>query len=223
MAGLSSKMTLLIRIMSIVLVATSSAASLAADFTIVALFPGKAMLETGDKRIILKAGVEKNGILLISTDPYKQTAVLEIDGKSDSYTIGRHIGGGYARPKVTEVRVSLDKHGSFQKNGQINGYGVNFLLDTGATSIAMNENLANSLGLNFIDERRKVLVSTAAGQREAYRVNLEKVSIGGITLHDIHGMVLLGDSPEITLLGMSFLGKLEIEQREKLMILRKKF
>ena len=166
---------------------------------------------------------KKKGFLLISTDPYEQTAVMEIDGARDTYTLGKHIGGGYAKPKVNEVRINSNRQGSFLANGQINGQGVNFLLDTGATAVAMNENLAKRLKIDFINENKRAVVATAAGQRDAYRVVLEKVSIGEITLYDIQGLVLTGDSPEIALLGMSFLGQLEIEQKQNLMVLRKKY
>lgn len=200
-----------------------SGSALAVDFNVVALFPGKAMIETGDNRLFLNAGEEKKGFLLISTDPYKQLAVIEIDGKKDTYTLGRHIGGGYTKPQVKEVRVNSNRLGSFISSGQINGQNVNFLLDTGATSVSMNENLAKRLNLDFMKESQKAMVATAAGLRVAYRTILEKVTLGGITLYNVEGLVLKGNSPEITLLGMSFLGQLEIEQREKLMVLRKKF
>lgn len=195
----------------------------ARDFTVMALFPGKAMIEYQGERILLRSGQEKEGFLLLETDPYAQTATMQIEGTTDVYSLGRQIGGGYAKPEVNEVRVDSNRQGSFLANGQINGQGVNFLLDTGATSVALNENLANRLGLDFVDENKRVVVSTAAGQRDAYRVILDQVSLGGITLYDIQGLVLRGDSPEITLLGMSFLGQLEIEQNQNLMVLRKKF
>ncbi len=217
------KIPLRIKLLTLVLLLLVAGSAFSRDFIVLALFPGKAMIEFEGKRIFLKSGEEKKGFLLISTDPYEQTAVLEVEGKTETYTIGKHIGGGYTKPEVNEVRVNSNKQGSFLVNGQINGQGVNFLLDTGATSIAMNENLANRLKIDFVKENKKVTVATAAGQRDAYRVVLEKVSIGSITLYDIQGLVLRGDSPEIALLGMSFLGQLELEQNQNLMVLRKKF
>ena len=216
-------MLLKVKILVLTVLLSCSAAVPAKDFTVVALFPGKAMIEIEGKRLLLEAGKEKNGFLLISTDPFAQTAELEIDESAETYSLGRHIGGGYAKPKVNEVRVNSNHHGSFLANGQINGQSVNFLLDTGATSVAMNQNLARRLGIDFRRENKRVMVATAAGQRDAYRVELEKVSLGGITLYGIQGLVLSGDSPEIALLGMSFLGQLEMKQSQNLMVLRKKF
>lgn len=208
-------------LLSLLIVATSGLNAM--NFTIEALFPGKAMVKVYDKRILLKAGTEKNGLKLISTDTYEQTAVIEVEGVRDTYSLGRHVGGGYAKPSQTEVRVSSDNRGSFRMNGQINGQGVNFLLDTGATTVAMNAQVANRLRIDYLDPAKKVYVNTAGGQQDAYRVVLKEVSIGSIKLYDIPGVVLSGNSPEITLLGMSFLGQLEIEQKQNLMVLRKKF
>jgi len=206
-----------------VLLLVSSMSLPAADFTVVALFPGKAMIEVNGKRLLLKAGEEKKGFLLVSTDPFEQTALLEINGRRDTYSLGNHIGGGYASPQVSEVRVNSDYKGSFLASGQINGLSVDFLLDTGATSVAMNENLANRLKLDFVKENQKAMVATAAGLKEAYRVTLNEVSLGGISLHNVPGLVLKGNNPQVTLLGMSFLGQLEIEHKANLMVLRKKF
>lgn len=195
----------------------------AMDFTVEALFKDKAMIKIDGKRILLKAGQEKNGLTLVSTDTYKQVAIIEIRGQSESYDLGRHIGGGYAQPKISEIMISSDRKGSYFSNGQINGRSINFLLDTGASSVAMSENIARGLGLDYLDESKKIMVSTAGGNQVGYQVVLNEVSVGGITLYNVEGIVISGSSPAVTLLGMSFLSQLEIEQKQNLMVLRKKF
>jgi len=193
------------------------------DFTVEALFKDKAMINIDGKRVLLKAGQEKNGLTLLSTDTYKQVALIEIDGQSDSYDLGRHIGGGYAQPKASEIMISADRKGSYFSNGQINGRSMNFLVDTGASSVAMNENIAQRLGLDYLDDTKKVMVSTAGGNQIGYQVVLREVSVGGIALNNVEGIVISGSSPAVTLLGMSFLSQLEIEQKQNLMVLRKKY
>jgi len=187
------------------------------------LFKDKAMINIDGKRVLLKAGQEKNGLTLLSTDTYKQVALIEIDGQSDSYDLGRHIGGGYAQPKASEIMISADRKGSYFSNGQINGRSMNFLVDTGASSVAMNENIAQRLGLDYLDDTKKVMVSTAGGNQIGYQVVLREVSVGGIALNNVEGIVISGSSPAVTLLGMSFLSQLEIEQKQNLMVLRKKY
>ena len=200
-----------------------SANTSAMDFTVEALFKDKAMIKIDGKRILLKAGQEKNGLTLVSTDTYKQVAVIDIDGQSDTYDLGRHIGGGYVKPQVSEIMISADRKGSYFSDGQINGRSVNFLLDTGASSVAMNENMARGLGLNYLDETKKLMVATAGGNQVGYQVILREVSVGGIVLNNVEGIVITGNDPTVTLLGMSFLRQLEIEQKQNLMVLRKKF
>lgn len=205
------------------LIAVLNNAVFAADFTLKALFPGKAMIVIEGKPVVLKAGVENNGILLVSTNTYEQTAVMEVDGQRATFEIGRKIGAVYAKPSVNEVRINSGRNGHFVTGGQINGKNVNFMLDTGATAVSMNENLAKSLRIDFANDGKKILVRTAAGTRDAYRIILDEVSVGGIRLYNIAGTVLRGSSPEMALLGMSFLGQLQLEQSENLMVLRKEF
>lgn len=200
-----------------------SVPALATDFTIEALFTNKAMIKMNGKRVLLQAGEQKQGLTLIATDTYQQTAVIEIDGQQGTYELGRHIGGGYAKPDKTEVMVNADNRGSFYANGQINGRSVRFLLDTGASSVAMNENQARSLGLDYADKNKRIMVATAGGNQTGYRITLKQVSVGGISLTNVQGVVIKGNSPAVTLLGMTFLGQLELEHKQNLMVLRKKF
>jgi aspartyl protease family protein len=194
---------------------------MAQDFRVLALFPGKAMIELQGKRILLKEGESKNGFKLVSTDPFEQRAVIEINGHADSYSLGQHIGGGYATPAVREVRVISDR-GSYHTDGQINNQNVRFVVDTGATSVAMSEMTASSLGINYVDQPQG-MAQTAAGQTRAWRVNLDSVSIGGISQQNITGMVVEGFDRELVLLGMSFLKQLEISHEDNLMVIRQKF
>lgn len=209
-------------VLSIVFLVFSWNAS-ALDFTVEALFKDKAMIKIDGKRILLKAGQEKNGLTLVSTDTYQQVAIIEIDGKSDTYDLGRHIGGGYVKPQVKEILISADRKGSYFSNGQINGRSINFLLDTGASSVAMSENIARRLNLDYLDETKKLMVATAGGNQVGYKVNLREVSVGGIVLNNVEGIVITGSSPAVALLGMSFLSQIEIEHKQNLMVLRKKF
>ena len=196
---------------------------LAKNFRLVALFPGKAMIEYQGKRILLKSGHEKNGFELLSTDTYAQTAEIAIDGQSARYELGRHIGGNYKQAEKQEVHIIKDNRGSYRTDGQINGKLVSFIVDTGANKVAMSELQARALGLDYNKDDQRVIAFTASGQTDAWRVVIDKVTIGGISLNDVDGMVVMGDSPAITLLGMSFLDKLDISQQDNLMILRQKF
>jgi len=97
---------------------------------------------------------------------------------------------------------------------------VNFLVDTGATNIAMNEIVAGRLGIDFRYSGTPTRVSTASGIAPAHNVTLASVRVGDIELKNIRATVLEGQYPREVLLGMSFLSRVELERKGKLTILR---
>ena len=107
--------------------------------------------------------------------------------------------------------------------GFINGQPVNFLVDTGATWIAMNSHQARSLGINFRFLGKRGHVSTANGVVPIYRVTLAKVRVGEIELTNVAAGVLEGNSPEEVLLGNSFLNRVEMQRQGQVMLLKQKF
>jgi aspartyl protease family protein len=200
----------------------------AMEFSLEALFPGKAMINLDGKRMILKAGQEKKGILLISTDTYAQTAEFEVNNVREIYAMSRQIGGGYQEVKAKEVMIRPDVRGNYLTQGLINGKRVDFLVDTGASSIALSQSLAKSLGINYQLNATKIKVKTASAIVDAYQVKFDNVAIEGIKLTNVDGIVIPDSQPianqkEFALLGMSFLGRLELEQKQNLMLLRQNF
>ena len=200
----------------------------AMEFSLEALFPGKAMINLDGKRMILKAGQEKKGILLISTDTYAQTAEFEVNNVREIYAISRQIGGGYQEVKAKEVMIRPDVRGNYLTQGLINGKSVDFLVDTGASSIALSQSLAKSLGINYQVNATKIKVKTASAIVDAYQVKFDNVAIDSIKLTNVDGIVIPDSQPianqkEFALLGMSFLGRLELEKKQNLMLLRQNF
>ena len=107
--------------------------------------------------------------------------------------------------------------------GFINGQQVNFLVDTGATWIAMNVHQARSLGINFRYIGKRGSVSTANGIVPFYQVILDKVRVGEIELLNVAAGVLEGSSPPQVLLGNSFLNRVEMQRHGQVMLLKKKY
>ena len=99
----------------------------------------------------------------------------------------------------------------------INGQAVQFMLDTGATDVAIPSAVAERLGLA---RGVPVTVSTANGRSEGYRTRLDSVRLGAIELRDVRALVAPGLDGEQVLLGMSALKKLEFTQRGGTMLLR---
>ena len=109
------------------------------------------------------------------------------------------------------VELKMNRAGHYVANGKINGYPVEFLLDTGATDVALGEKLAKRLGLEKGYETR---AQTANGITRSYLTLLKQVSIGEINLNGIRASILPGMKMDQVLLGMSFLKQLELRQKD---------
>ena len=108
------------------------------------------------------------------------------------------------------VELKMNRAGHYLANGKINGQPVVFLLDTGATDVALPGKLANRLGLKKGYEAR---AQTANGITRSYLTLLKDVSIGEIRLNGIRASILPGMKGNQVLLGMSFLKQLEMRQK----------
>ena len=116
-----------------------------------------------------------------------------------------------------EVTLQRNAYGHYVSNGTINNQEVTFLLDTGATEIAIPEHLANRIGLI---KGRDFIVKTANGNVKAYRTRLNSAAIGDITRYDINATILTNMTGNEVLLGMNFLKHFEITQKGKTLTIR---
>lgn len=118
---------------------------------------------------------------------------------------------------VREVTLKRNRFGHYNVTGKINGHKVEFLLDTGATDIAIPSRLAKTIGLQRLYETE---IHTANGLARAYGTRLESVSVGEIALPDLKATITTGMDGKVVLLGMGFLKNIEFTQRGDLLILR---
>ena len=116
-----------------------------------------------------------------------------------------------------EVQLAGNTQGHFVASGRINGEPVTFLLDTGATDVAIPAEMAERLGLQH---GAPVMLHTANGQTTGYRTVLSSLDLGDITLRDVRAIVAPGFRSEQVLLGMSALKQLEFTQRAGTLVLR---
>lgn len=144
---------------------------------------------------------------------------MEIDGNQENYTLGSSISLNFAEAKSVQERVYADDRGMFMSVGSINGQSVRFLLDTGATSVAMNTTQAKRLGVRYAIDGKPMTVSTASGFVKGYQVRLKSVSLGKIKRRNVEAMVIDGQHPGPILLGMTFLGGLKVEKAGNMLTL----
>ncbi len=189
---------------------------------VMALFPHKALLQIDGKRRLLKAGQRSpEGVLLVSAD--SREAVIEIDGHTEAYPLGSQIGGGFTQRQAAEVRIWADNQGGYQTTGSINGRMTDFLVDTGATAVAMSEPEARRLGIPYRVKGTPGGVNTASGYARSWSVMLDRVQVGEIVLQQVPAVVIEGNNPHQVLLGMTFLSRVKIEQQGNLMVLQRKY
>jgi aspartyl protease family protein len=198
-----------------------SSALLAEDkIKLIALFKDKAMVIINGKQVLLHKG-EKNRykILLLSANSDK--AVIRINDEDRTFKLNMLISTNYSKRDQVEVTLWANNQNMFSSNGKINGKNVHFLIDTGATAIAMNENHAKKLGVNYRNAQ-KGFAQTASGVVNTWMVKLNTVELGDIKLRNVGAMIIQGTSSKQILLGMTFLSQIKMTRNGQKMRLLKK-
>ncbi len=131
-------------------------------------------------------------------------------------SLGRGAGGAGG----SEIVLPAGPGGHFLANGSINGKSASFMVDTGATLIAMGASDAQRLGLKF-ESGRRGMASTAGGQVPVYEVRLNSVRIGDVEVYDLAAGVVQAPMPYI-LLGNNFLARFNMRREGDTMRLEKK-
>lgn len=119
-------------------------------------------------------------------------------------------------PAGEPVTLQRNRAGHYEAPGRINGKPVTFLLDTGATYVAVPADLAAELGL---EAGRSAWFNTANGRVEGTLTELDEVSLGGLKVRNVRGSISPGMESDTVLLGMSFLNLLTIEMQAGEMVL----
>ena len=153
-----------------------------------------------------------------------QQATVEAAGKRISLAMDTpaSIGsGGPGGPGGNRVVLSADSRGHFMTQGTINGRTVNFMLDTGATTVAMSAADAQRIGLDY-SKGQPVRMNTANGVAPGYRLRLASVRVGDVEVYDIDAIVTEQSMPFV-LLGNSFINRFSMRRDADQMVLEKRF
>ena len=203
----------------VALLACSPAA--ATDVALIGTFESKAAIlsiDAGAPKTV-KVGQSFAGITLIAVE--KDRATVEIDGKRRVLQRGQTYSSGGAGSGAQSVTLSAGAGGHFMAEGQINGGAIRFLVDTGASAVAIPASEANRLRIDYRKGRRGTS-QTAGGPTEVYIVRLDSIRVGGIELQNIDAIVI-ERGREISLLGNTFLNRMDIRQDGRTMILTRRF
>ncbi|MGA0612911.1 retropepsin-like aspartic protease family protein [Caldimonas sp. KR1-144] len=174
----------------------------------------------------LKAGESLRGVRLVSVGA--SDAVIEVEGQRHTLVMGAApqdlaginraaaAGGG---PR--QIVLQGDARGHFTTPGSINGRGVQFLVDTGATVIAIGKSEADRLGLPY-QQGQRVGLRTANGEAVGWRVSLTSVRIGEVEIYNVDAVVQPAEMPFI-LLGNSFLTRFQMKRENDTLTLDRRF
>ncbi len=198
----------------------------ATSLNVVGLFPGKAVvsIDGGSPRTITTEN-EINGIRLLGTT--QDNATFLIQGRRETLRMGQYLaaqqvsGSSQSSPDLNTTMLSANPNGHFTTQGSINGGGISFLIDTGASLVMLSAAEANRLGIRY-KEGRPSLTNTANGQVTYYRITLSSVTVGNIQVNNVEAGVMENGLGGNALLGMSFLSRIEMTQSGNNMVLAKR-
>ncbi len=193
----------------------------AESIKVLGLFNGKAYLSISGNNKLLSDGESYKGITLIQATG-RWAKVKSSDGSIFKVSIGGTIGSSYKKPERKKLKIYPNKNGMYHVNGHINNTPISFLIDTGATYVAMSERHAKKLGLNYKQKGVKSSAQTAGGIVTTWEIKLDSVDVGGMKVSFVPAAVISGDHPYQVLLGMSYLKNLKVEHSGTAMTLQKK-
>lgn len=203
---------------------TSSAVS-GAEVELAGVFGKRAVLviNGGTPQTLSPGQHSREGVKLLEVG--SATALVDVEGER------RRLGMGEAPLRITEpaiqqaavatLRLVPDTHGHYWAQGTVNGASLRFMIDTGATYVAISAEDAKRAGIDYRSGQR-VRMNTANGQSNAWLVILDRVSIGGVVLHGVQGSVH-EQGLSVALLGMSFMNRLDMRREAGDLLLRRRY
>ena len=166
-------------------------------------------------------GATVQGVKLVRIDG--TTAQIEVGGKTQSLRLGGvavvagDTGGGTSGSRIV---LPAGSGGHYAGLGAINGHPMRFVVDTGATTVAMGADVAAQLGLDPKDGKA-VGAMTANGAVAARQITLTSVRVGDVTVYNVEAMVVPQAMP-VVLLGNSFLSHFQMRSENSSLVLDKK-
>jgi aspartyl protease family protein len=181
----------------------------------------RALLVIDGQALTVGVGQSTNGVKLrrwVGAD-----AELERNGQVLLARAGgapAQVGGGAPRPAARELVITAGPGGHFTAQGSINGKSVRFMVDTGASLVALGREDAERMGIDLSNSRTAVM-QTANGTVASQLVTLSSVRVGDLELSNV-GAVVLPQPMPMVLLGNSFLARLQMRRENDVMRLERR-
>lgn len=193
----------------------------ATDVKVSGLFPTKAVVQIdGGPLQTLSIGQKTaEGVTLVAVD--RDAATFDIEGQRLTIALG-HARMATSATAVESAVLTSDLQGHFRTDGQINGRSVRFVVDTGATLVALPSDDARRIAIDY-RKGQLTMMRTANGIIPGYLVKLDTVNVGNVTLHGIDAVVIEGNGLSTPLLGMSFLNRMNMTREGSIMTLTRRY
>ena len=215
-------MTLIVKTAALLAVLLAASAAHAQSVALAGMLGNKALLVVnGTAPKTVAAGETHEGVKVISTSG--DQAVVEQNGKRNTLRLGEapvNMSASKTGGKGNRIVLVAGTGGHFLTAGQINGKAVQFMVDTGATSVAMGAQDAERTGINF-RSGQPVMMSTANGSVQGYRIKLDSVRVGDVEVFGVDAVVTPQPMPYM-LLGNSFLTRFQMLRENDQMTLTKR-
>ncbi len=163
----------------------------------------------------------RDGVLLVSAEG--DQAVVEVAGQRRTLRMGESpasVEGAISGRGRGRIALTADANGLFMSQGTVNGASVQFVVDTGATLVGLSLADAERAGLNY-RSGQPVMLSTANGVSQGWRMKLASVRVGDVELHQVDGVVSPMGTPYV-LLGNSFLSQFQMQRHNDQMTLERR-
>lgn len=205
----------------LVLACAAAQAADPASVSLQGMMGSKALIIVGGSAPRMMApGETYQGVKVLSTSG--DQAVVEIEGQRHTLRVGEAPGSwGGSAGGARRIVLPVDRGGHFTAQGTINGKPATFMVDTGATSIAMSVADAERMGINFRGGRQ-VLVGTANGATAGWVVKLASVKIAEVEVYDVDAVVSAPSMPYV-LLGNSYLNRFQMKRDSEQMVLERRY
>lgn len=185
----------------------------AQDIAVLGLLADRAIVKIDGETHILKLGENYEDIKLVAVN--SQEARLKIGGKERVFGLGQDYSAiQKSSTSKGTVEISANAINQFITNGMINGNVVEFLVDTGANTVSMNRKDAKRLGIDYRRLGKEGISGTANGTVKNWQILLDKVKVGAITVTSVQASIRDTEDNIPVLLGMSFLGRVNMTHED---------